>query len=169
MTKREYNFFCNICGYFPTILTFDLNKKTVFDISIGDVEEPERETAKDSVDADCFWANLTKEIIARGLIPSGQKNPYEVKPSYTFWAPWIGRQTRKSNLLQNTEYMKCPSKRKRKVNVQKDNAADMKDMDIGEDYLIDLISKKDKKVIGNICRSISLSARGSSSDMLNRI
>ena len=39
LTKREYNFFCNICGYFPTILTFDLNKKTVFDISIGDIEE----------------------------------------------------------------------------------------------------------------------------------
>ena len=63
--------------------------------------------------------------------------------------------------------MKCPSKRKRKVNVQKNSAADMKDMDIGEDYLIDLISKKDKKVIGNICRSIGLSARGSSLDMLN--
>ena len=65
--------------------------------------------------------------------------------------------------------MKCPSKRKRKVNVQTDSAADMKDMDIGEDYLIDLISKKDKKVIGNIFRSIGLSARGSSLDMLNRI
>ena len=53
--------------------------------------------------------------------------------------------------------------------MQKDSAADTKDMDIGEDYLIDLISKKDKKVIGNICRSIGLSARGSSLDMLNRI
>ena len=61
-------------GYFQTILTFDHNKKTVFDISVGDIKEPERETANDSVSVDHFWANLTKEIIGRRLIPSSKKH-----------------------------------------------------------------------------------------------
>ena len=34
------------------------------------------------------------------------KNPYTVKPSYSFWAPWIGPDCR-SGLVYNTEHRKC--------------------------------------------------------------
>lgn len=30
-----------------------------------------------------------------------------VKPSYRFWAPWVGTHSRASNKLINTEYKKC--------------------------------------------------------------
>ena len=34
-------------------------------------------------------------------------NPFTVKPSYTFWAPWIGRLSRRGNMVINTEHRKC--------------------------------------------------------------
>ncbi len=34
-------------------------------------------------------------------------NPYTVQPSYTFWAPWIGRHTRIGDVVFNTEHRKC--------------------------------------------------------------
>lgn len=34
------------------------------------------------------------------------KNPFEVHPCYTHWAPWIGKETRKSDGLLNTEFKK---------------------------------------------------------------
>ena len=30
-----------------------------------------------------------------------------VKPTYQFWAPWIGTNTRANDLVSNTEYKKC--------------------------------------------------------------
>ena len=31
----------------------------------------------------------------------------ELKPSYSFWAPWIGKDVRGSELIINTEHRKC--------------------------------------------------------------
>ena len=30
---------------------------------------------------------------------AGHINPYEVKPSYSFWAPWIGKDARSGELI----------------------------------------------------------------------
>ena len=30
-----------------------------------------------------------------------------MRPSYTFWAPWIGRGSRSGDLVFNTEHRKC--------------------------------------------------------------
>ena len=35
------------------------------------------------------------------------RNPFTIKPSYTFWAPWIGRQSRRGDVVFNTEHRKC--------------------------------------------------------------
>ena len=47
-------------------------------------------------------------LSSHSLRAAGQSNnPFSVKPSYTFWAPWIGPHTRRSSFLYNTEYRKC--------------------------------------------------------------
>lgn len=43
---------------------------------------------------------------------SGQSdinNPFAsaVMPNYKFWSPWVGKNSRASNFLYNTEYKKC--------------------------------------------------------------
>ena len=46
--------------------------------------------------------------ILLSFLPSDQKrNPYTVKPSYTFWAPWIGCQSRRGPVVFNSEHRKC--------------------------------------------------------------
>ena len=41
------------------------------------------------------------------VCPGYGTNSFSVKPSYSFWAPWIGRYTRRSSIAFNTEYRKC--------------------------------------------------------------
>jgi len=48
-----------------------------------------------------FYTN----ILFVGL--SDVHNPFVVKPSYKFWVPWIGRHSRASEKILNTEYKKC--------------------------------------------------------------
>ena len=33
----------------------------------------------------------------------------EIRPSFSFWSPWIGENTRKDDFVFNTEYKKCPA------------------------------------------------------------
>lgn len=38
--------------------------------------------------------------------PGGRHNPCAVSPTYHFWAPWIGKYTRRSDSVINTEFEK---------------------------------------------------------------
>lgn len=40
------------------------------------------------------------------VFKGGRKNPFVVPPSYHHWSPWIGPQTRRSNVVLNTEFEK---------------------------------------------------------------
>lgn len=44
------------------------------------------------------------------LMQGGKNNPFVVPPSYDFWAPWIGVNTRKSEMVLNTEFAKIKKK-----------------------------------------------------------
>ncbi|KAK1877885.1 ATP-dependent helicase/nuclease subunit A [Dissostichus eleginoides] len=61
------------------------------------------------VDLKKFWDAVTVEMLSRGFIPYGKKNPFVVPLSYNNWAPWIGPQTRQSDLILNTEFQKIPT------------------------------------------------------------
>ncbi len=50
----------------------------------------------------------------------GRNNPFVVPPSYDCWAPWIGVNTRKSEMVLNTEFAK----------IQKTKPCDMLDLHI---------------------------------------
>ncbi|KAK5882005.1 hypothetical protein CesoFtcFv8_020640 [Champsocephalus esox] len=61
------------------------------------------------VDLKKFWDAVAVEMLSRGFIPYGKKNPFVVPLSYNNWAPWIGPQTRQSDLILNTEFEKIPT------------------------------------------------------------
>ncbi|KAK7143946.1 hypothetical protein R3I93_014952 [Phoxinus phoxinus] len=50
-----------------------------------------------------FWRSVTAEV-CRGLLGSAHQNPFLVSPSYHYWAPWIGPNTRREDTVLNTEY-----------------------------------------------------------------
>lgn len=68
------------------------------------------------------------------VVPSlgNATNPCVISPSYHKWAPWIGPNTRASNVLLNTEYQKGQGSKRA-------NPADEAEMDISEDRLINEI------------------------------
>ena len=61
---------------------------------------------------------------------SGRTNRYEVTPSYTFWAPWIGRNVRNSEVVFNTEHRKCH---------REEDENELGNLEISEDRLIKLL------------------------------
>ena len=50
-----------------------------------------------------------------------------IKPSYTYWAPWIGQEVRIGDEIKNTEHWKCHK-------VEDDE--ELGDFEIGEDRLV---------------------------------
>ncbi len=44
------------------------------------------------------------------LMQGGKNNPFVVPPSYDFWSPWIGVNTRNSEMVLNTEFVKTNKK-----------------------------------------------------------
>ena len=65
-------------------------------------------------------------IISKG----GRKNPFVVPPTYHNWAPWIGPQTRQSNVVLNTEFEKVQEPKK-------PSSGDPDDQQITEERLTD--------------------------------
>ncbi len=73
---------------------------------------------------------------------AGEENPFIVKPNFGFWAPWIGPETRKPDLVLNTEWEKVhrPAKIKEQA-----------ELDIAKDRLHEEVMKIKVGIIYNIC------------------
>ena len=106
MSKHEYTFNCVECGYHPSILIMDVNKKVAFKNNpSSDVSETE---FPETVDCERFWKEVELKMLSRGL--AGRKiKSYDIKPDMRYWSPFIDYKTRASNLLLNTEYKKVNS------------------------------------------------------------
>ncbi|KAF1392589.1 hypothetical protein PFLUV_G00029630 [Perca fluviatilis] len=98
---------------------------------VSDIE-PVPEDFTGEVNVEDFWDSVSLEMIARGLTSSNRKNPFTVHPSYHFWAPWIGQDTRRSNTVLNTEFLKAQGPR---------NSAEADDINITEDRLSNELMK----------------------------
>ncbi|XP_077434310.1 uncharacterized protein LOC144059235 isoform X2 [Vanacampus margaritifer] len=153
ITAHDYKFSCVNCGSFPPIVIMDLHKQTpcLFSMPVSDVEEvPEDYTGELNIEE--FWDSISMEMIARGLILSNRKNPFTVPPSYHFWAPWIGRGTRNSNTVLNTEFLKVKS-----------------DIKITEDRIINELMKLEMNELRKRCNECRVDAKGSHFDLMLRI
>lgn len=67
------------------------------------------------------------------LFLGGIQNPCAVSPTYHFWAPWIGKHTRHSNDILNTEF--------EKLHVSK-SASEMSEFTVTEDRLREELYKQ---------------------------
>ena len=151
---HDYTFSCVRCGHHPSVLIHDLTKKAVFRYDASNLSPPECNTPV--VDADEFWANIQKEIVARCLI-RGKANPFQVHPSYHQWAPYIGPQTRKNRLLYNTEYLKV-------------HHTEPEDHEpIPEEIITHLLADEKLDTVKRFCRIVGVSSCGSKLDILCRL
>ncbi len=144
LVDHSYQYSCVRCGHYPKVLIHDLTKKAVFRFPVNDVKVPANPSP--TVDADLFWADVQKEIIARGMLRRGESNPFRVSPTYHQWAPYIGPQTRKDRLLYNTEYMKLK------------NVDPQDHSPIPEDVLMHLLADEKVDTVRKFCKQLNINA-----------
>ncbi|XP_039606727.1 uncharacterized protein LOC120527410 [Polypterus senegalus] len=159
LTDHEYKYSCVTCGDHPPVVVMDLHKKGVFKISVNDIKKPP-ENFRGEVDLETFWDALSKEMICRGFVVSGRCNPFAVPPIFNIWAPWIGRRTRRSNVVVNTEFEKIHSPK---------SLSEAAEISVSEDRLIDELFKQKVEVIRKLCKECGLDSSGSRSDLLLRL
>ncbi|XP_028411987.1 uncharacterized protein LOC114534719 [Dendronephthya gigantea] len=70
LTDHSYSFSCVLCGYFPPLLTLDVDKKGVFELAVSELEvartESEVDTNPEMVDADDFWERVNVLFCTEG-------------------------------------------------------------------------------------------------------
>lgn len=79
-----------------------------------------------------------------------------LNPSYTFWAPWIGRFTRRGCMVYNTEYRKCigsGSANQEQKETNEPGEEDGNDQRLSEEDLIEMMEFADVRKLGTICFS----------------
>ena len=88
-----YLAFQTAVGYHPTIVTFDVNRKCVFNIS--DIKGNEDTNVKECVNIDRFWSNVEMSCIYDSF---GESYANTVIPTLDFWSPWIPERTRGNSI-----------------------------------------------------------------------
>ncbi|XP_056453234.1 uncharacterized protein LOC130387964 [Gadus chalcogrammus] len=162
LTDHEYTYSCVSCGNNPAVVVMDLHKKGVFNMPVSDIPSPP-EGYDGNVDMDHFWNTVATEMLSRGLIPYGRKNPFVVPPSYHHWAPWIGPHTRRSNSVLNTEFEKLQSPKAD----GDDNFND--DEKMHEERLTDELVNLKVQEVRALCKQCGVDDKGSKIDMVMRL
>ncbi|XP_034055086.1 uncharacterized protein LOC117534921 isoform X2 [Gymnodraco acuticeps] len=158
LTEHDYQYSCVSCGDHPPVVIMDLHRKAAFHWSVSDLEQPPVDF-NGEVDMECFWDALSMERIGRGFVTSQQKNPFAVPPTFHFWAPWIGKNTRRSNHVLNTEFAK----------VRPQKPAEVQEVTVTEERLREELYKQKVEVVRTLCRECGLDSSGSRSDLLLRL
>ena len=91
LSDHSYDYSCLLCGYHPTTLIMDLNKKVSFACNMSDIELPEAYNCDnaDFVHCDKFWENVELSMIQRGF-PGRNLPELDASPSLLSWSPFIG-------------------------------------------------------------------------------
>ena len=83
-----------------------------------------------------------------------------LKPSLSFWAPYIGPKTRKNNFLFNTEYRKLSTNTKE---------PECECRELTEERLLNTVMEGNLKDVKDTAEMIGISTKGSKLDIVNRI
>uniref|UniRef100_A0AAZ1X0Y9 Uncharacterized protein n=1 Tax=Oreochromis aureus TaxID=47969 RepID=A0AAZ1X0Y9_OREAU len=148
---------CINCGFHPPVVVMDLHRKGVFKLAVSDLKAPEDFNGEHDIEG--FWNSIHLEMISRGFFPSGVKNPFSVPPSYTHWAPWIGSETRTSDIVLNTEFQK----------VGTSSSHEAKLSSVTEDRLLDELAKQKVGVVRKLCKACNIDSKGSRFDLITRL
>ncbi|KAK7133382.1 hypothetical protein R3I94_015303 [Phoxinus phoxinus] len=159
LIDHEYKYSCPSCGDHPPVVILGVHKPSNFHLSENDIKEPP-ENFKGEVNLEKFWEALSKEMICRGLVENVGQNPFAVPPNYHFWAPWIGKNTRQSDTVLNTEFEKVRASK---------SASEVLEMTVTEDSLSEELFKQKDDVVRGLCNECGVDSTGSRSDILLRL
>ena len=161
MSQHDYNVFCVLCGYHPTTLIMDLNKKVSFACDKSQLELPEEYDQNDAdyVDCECFWEKVELALLVRGF-PCHTVPEFEVQTQLLLWSPFMGKMTRKNDLLLNTEHRK----------VDRNSGELERDCrDITEERLLELLNNSTSKEVSSFASTLGLKPKGTKLDVIMQV
>ncbi|KAG1958031.1 hypothetical protein F2P79_006441 [Pimephales promelas] len=159
LTDHDYAYSCVKCGYHPAVVVMDLHKKAAFNMPVSEIPPPPPEY-DGQVNLKDFWTSVTAEVVCRGLLGSALQNPFLVSPSYHYWAPWIGPNTRREDIVLNTEYAKMHAPRP---------ATEDAELQITEERLEEVLTDLKVDVVRRLCKQCGLDPSGSKMDLVLRL
>ena len=129
----------------PPVLIADLNRKVLFKCSTIEDDIRDDIDNADYVDCEEFWS---------------KEDHFGIKPSTANWSPYMGSNTRFSNIMVNTEHRK----------VHKDSGEVEPDCrELCQEPLIEHMHEEKTCEITKIARKIGVTDKGSKLDSINRV
>ena len=135
----DHCFRCCLCGYYPVILNFDVDRKCCFKVNNLGGER----IIKDEVDCEKFWGQIENVVVGQTFEEIPTK---KICPSLDFWAPFIPKESRASNFVLNTEYKK---------GVQDETEQEFIEC-LSEDVLQELFETASLEKLKELCRQCGL-------------
>ncbi|KAE8278074.1 hypothetical protein D5F01_LYC23871 [Larimichthys crocea] len=99
-------------------------------------------------------------MICRGFVQGRAKNSFSVRPSFEYWGPWIGKNTRQSEMALNTEFEKAISAK---------SSTEAEVSMVSEDRLVDELMKQKVSTVRKLCKACNLDVKGSRMDLILRL
>lgn len=118
-----------------------------------------------SVNISQKWERLEKEILATGICEEfGVKNPYSEELGQSNFFPWIGPDSRCSDVVPSTEFLKGL---RSNTNLQASSSKAC----VNEDSILTLLESKKvtKSELTKACADLGVSTEGSETDLINRL
>ena len=135
----------------------DLNKKVSFACNKSQRELPENYNREDAdfVDCDWFWEKVELAMVLRGF-PGRVVPELVVETNLLSWSPFIGRSTRRSSLLLNTEHRKVD-----RSSGELENDC----RDITQERLLELLHNSTLKEVQSFAKSLGFKPKGTKLDI----
>ena len=161
LSDHLYNYNCLLCGFHPTTLIMDLNKKVSFACNKSQLELPENYNREDAdfVDCDRFWEKVELAMVLRGF-PGRMVPELVVETNLLSWSPFIGRSTRRSSLLLNTEHRKVD-----RSSGELENDC----RDITEERLLELLHNSTLKEVQSFAKPLGFKPKGTKLDIIVQV
>ena len=163
LSKRVYNFNCVDCGYFPSVLIADLNRKVVF--KYKETDDANKflqncdEVERDLVNCEDFWKTVTKAMLSRGF-RNRKITSIDIQPNLLNWSPYIGPNSRNCNFLYNSE--------SRKIHWET-GEIEIDCRELSEERLIETMFESKLNDLRKLARKVGVSCKGRKLDIINRI
>ncbi|XP_062294316.1 uncharacterized protein LOC133999155 isoform X2 [Scomber scombrus] len=157
LNNTEYSYSCINCGFSPAVVMMDLHRNSVSKVKMSELKTPPEDFDGEHNIMD-FWESVHLEMISRGFFPNSSTNPFVVHPSYEHWAPWIGKETRKSDSVLNTEFRKMPT-----------SETEGELSSVTADRLCEDLLKQNESTLRSLCKSCGVDSNGCRADLIFRL
>ena len=108
-----------------------------------------------------FWETVEKNIILR-LFSKRKLADFNIQPTYSYWAPYIGEESRVSDEILNSEH-------REKQNIQNESEQLNETAEITQERVLEMLSGEKYADVAKTAKMCGVETKGSKMDIILRI